>query len=279
MTDKQNRDNWPESDIFETEEEAMERAEALGCEGAHTVEDENGVISWMPCESEDAYVETADPMDTMGTGGETGVPTGGRRSDDATPETREIKGEIRVQTESGRPRKLVGYAAVFNSRYQVGQFDEQVAPGAFTRSLQEEADVRALVNHDPARVLGRTKSNTLRLSEDDTGLRFEIDLPDTQDARDIAELVKRGDMDQASFGFVSRTDSWSNDSEGRSVRELQDLDLFDVSIVAYPANDRTQVSARRKESCSCKTEPEATEPTPEASTETLRMRLSLIEKQ
>src|SRR5690349_20178291 len=102
-----------------------------------------------------------------------------------------------------KPGTLVGYAAVFNSQSaDLGGFKEVIAPGAFTRSLSDAVtDPRALVSHDPQRILGRVSAGTLRLAQDDHGLRFEIDVPDTTYGRDLLESVKRGDIRGASFGF------------------------------------------------------------------------------
>ncbi len=109
-------------------------------------------------------------------------------------------------------------------------------------------DVRCLFNHNPDAVLGRTKAGTLRLSEDRTGLYFDCDLPDTQAGRDVRESVTRGDVDQCSFGFVVQGQNWREEKDGgggtQAIRELTDVDLFDVSPVTYPAYPQTSVSAR-----------------------------------
>lgn len=128
-----------------------------------------------------------------------------------------------------------GYAARFNNISQnLGGFVERVAPGAFTKTLQE-ADVRGLFNHDPNMVLGRNRSSTLRLSEDDQGLRYEIDLPDTSVGRDVASLLQRGDISGSSFGFRVITDEWSETDSGFPLRTLQSVALRDVGPVTFPA--------------------------------------------
>jgi uncharacterized protein len=169
-------------------------------------------------------------------------------------ERRMISTEFRAVKVDGQPTKLEGYAAVFNQQSEdLGGFREIIKPGAFTRTLQAGADVRALFNHDPNFVLGRTKdggkTGTLSLSEDDTGLKFTVDMPDTQAARDLMTLVERGDVDQCSFGFVVRQQKWTaadpeNDVE--EIREILDCDLFDASVVTYPAYTQTSVEARAK---------------------------------
>jgi uncharacterized protein len=141
-------------------------------------------------------------------------------------------------------RRLEGYAAVFNSLSEpLGGFVERILPGAFSRSLREGADVRALVDHLPSNILGRTKSRTLRLSEDSKGLHFDIpELPNTNAGNDILESVKRGDVSQCSFGFVLKQERWVTGTP--RIRELIDVDLFDVSVVTYPAYEATSVSVR-----------------------------------
>lgn len=144
--------------------------------------------------------------------------------------------------------KIDGYAAVFNSlSEQLPGFREIILPGAFDRALKESHDVRALVNHDPNQIIGRTKSGTLKLSVDDKGLRAEID-PDMQDpdAAKTVRRIQRGDLDGMSFAFRTIKDRWRTE-DGGEVRELVDLELLDVSVVAYPAYTATQVSARALE--------------------------------
>lgn len=127
---------------------------------------------------------------------------------------------------------LRGYAAVFNSESEdFGGWRERIAPGAFAKDLAAGKDIRALIDHDSARVIGRTPK-TLRLAEDEKGLRVEIDLPDTTQARDLRASVERGDIDGMSFGFKVRKDRWE---EGGAVRVLIDVELFEISVVAFPA--------------------------------------------
>ena len=157
--------------------------------------------------------------------------------------------EVRDEGVAGSEQKMiVGYAARFEPEISedLGGFREVVMPGAFARSIAEGADVRALVDHDHSRVLGRTKSGTLRMWEDDRGLRVEIDPPSTSAARDLAESISRGDVTGMSFGFTTRRDSWRTD-DGEKVRELHDLDLFDISVVTFPAYPSTGAALRSLE--------------------------------
>ncbi len=149
-------------------------------------------------------------------------------------ERRTITNTFEVRSE-GDGTTIVGYAAVFNSLSQnLGGFVEQVSPGAFKKTIQE-ADVRALFNHDPNFVLGRNKAGTLRMAEDAHGLHYEVDLPNTTQARDLAESMGRGDISQSSFGFRVIRDSWGTTEENFPLRSLEEVALYDVSPVTYPA--------------------------------------------
>lgn len=164
------------------------------------------------------------------------------------------RGELRVVRSAGGTKagkQLVGYAAVYNKlSEELGGFREFIRPGAFTRCMQAGADVRALINHNPDLLIGRTRSGTLRLRDTVQALRVECDLPDTNWARDYAASIQRGDMSGMSFGFVTRSDDWSEqaiDGQRCLVRELVHVDLFDVSAVTYPAYPDTEVGLRSLE--------------------------------
>lgn len=162
-----------------------------------------------------------------------------------------------VRSAEGEATTIVGYAAVFNSLSEdLGGFREIIMPGAFDRALREAHDVRALWNHNADVVLGRTKSGTLALSVDAKGLRAEITPPDTRAAEDAVASIKRGDVDGMSFGFRTLTDNWRS-QDGEQIRELVDLELLDVSPVAYPAYPATQVSARALEQAKAAPRPPA----------------------
>ena len=140
-------------------------------------------------------------------------------------------------------RKLTGYAAVFNQETRISGSTEVIRPGAFNASLAGR-DVLALVDHDPARLIARTRSGTLRLEEDAKGLRFELDVPDTQEGRDILTLAERGDLGGMSFGFTvdKGGDHWSGQK-----RELRSVTLHEISIVhSWPAYQGTSVEPRSK---------------------------------
>lgn len=142
-------------------------------------------------------------------------------------------------------RTLVGYAAVFERLADIGGwFQEQIAPGAFTDAIK--GDIRALVDHDTGRVIGRTVSGTLRLAEDGTGLRVEIDVPDTTDGNDLWVLVERGDISGMSFGFRVTKETWDETGDV-PIRTIQALTLIEVSAVAFPAYDDTTIGLRSLE--------------------------------
>lgn len=151
--------------------------------------------------------------------------------------------ELRAAAGDGMPT-LVGYAAVFNSRTQLGWFDEEIAPGAFSQSLSEGDDVRALFNHDSGSVIGRRNAKTLRLVEDATGLRCEIDLPDTSTARDLVANINAGNIDGMSFGFRAREQEWIEREDEPELRRLVNVQLIEVSPVTFPAYADTSIAKR-----------------------------------
>jgi HK97 family phage prohead protease len=147
-----------------------------------------------------------------------------------------LAGAFRVEIR-GEKQVIEGHAAVFGQKAEIWGFTEEVVPGAFTGSIAKD-DIRALINHNPDLVLGRNKSGTLRLSEDAAGLLTEIEPPDTQPARDLLVLLKRGDISQMSFGFRTLDDVWST-VDGMPHRMLKRVQLFDVSPVTFPAYPQT----------------------------------------
>jgi hypothetical protein len=149
--------------------------------------------------------------------------------------------EVRAKSD----RVIEGYAAEFGAVSdpigESGGFLERIAPGAFSRAIKYGQDVRALFNHDPNMILGRTKSGTLKLSEDTRGLFFECNLPATSVAADLVHSIRRGDISGCSFSFSALKDEWPSENE----RILRDVDLFDVGPVTYPAySHSTTVAAR-----------------------------------
>jgi HK97 family phage prohead protease len=155
------------------------------------------------------------------------------------------KCEVRASADGST--KFTGYAAVFDSlSVDLGGFRERIRAGAFRNAIEAKQDVRLLINHDSNLILGRTISGTVTLREDETGLYVEADLPDTSYARDLTVSMRRGDISQMSFGFITRADEWNEkDPEtGLPIRELVAADLFDVSPVTYPAYPATTAEVR-----------------------------------
>ena len=151
--------------------------------------------------------------------------------------------DIEVRSEDDKP-KIKGHAAVFDKLSEdLGGFREKIAPGAFAKTIKK-SDIRALFNHDPNYVLGRNTAGTLILEEDEKGLAIEIDPPDTSFARDLMVSIGRRDITQMSFAFKTIKDSWENQDKKESIRTLEEVDLFDVSPVAYPAYPQTDVKVR-----------------------------------
>lgn len=164
-------------------------------------------------------------------------------------ERRTIPAEFRV--EGDEAPKIVGYAAKFDSdSEEMWGFVERIAKGAFSEALKS-SDVRALFNHDPNIILGRNRAGTLKLFEDDIGLRYEITPPDTQTAKDIIESIRRGDINQSSFAFSMRgsgIQEWEERPDGTTIRTIKRVaELFDVSPVTYPAYTDTESGLRTVE--------------------------------
>lgn len=154
---------------------------------------------------------------------------------------------LELRAIGGSTPKLEGYAAVFDRASEdLGGFVEYVRPGAFKRSLaSNRLDPMALVHHMPHLVLGRRSSGTLRLSEDSRGLHFEVDLPNTTTARDLAVSVERGDIRGASFAFTTADngDRWNVNGD-LVTRDLLDVDLHEITITPTPAYPDTEVAKR-----------------------------------
>ena len=146
--------------------------------------------------------------------------------------------------------KIVGHASVFDSWSEtlggIFPFKEIVRKGTFTETIKID-DIRALFNHDPNFVLGRNKAGTLELEEDEIGLRVVITPPDTSWANDLIKNLRRGDISQMSIGFIVLEDTWGT-QDGIDIREIKKVQLFDVSIVTYPAYTQTDVGVRAMES-------------------------------
>lgn len=137
-------------------------------------------------------------------------------------------------------RRVEGYAATFDHEADLGTFRERIAPGAFRSALA--GDILALLDHDAGKVLGRTRTGTLRLTEDARGLAFSLDVPDTHAGRDVLALAERGDLGGMSFGFriPDGGEAWAG-----NIRTLRTIDLREISVVsAWPAYEGTEIALR-----------------------------------
>ena len=156
---------------------------------------------------------------------------------------RSVVTEFTTRQDGDTPH-ISGYFAVFNSIYEIAPgMTESIAPGAFSRTLSN--DVRALINHDTTLVLGRTKAHTLELREDERGLWGDVAInPTDGDAMNLYERVKRGDVDQCSFGFVIINEETDFREDGSVHWTIKEVNLFEVSACTFPAYRETNISAR-----------------------------------
>lgn len=152
-----------------------------------------------------------------------------------------------ITREDSEQPTIEGYFAVFDSIYRIGEnMTESIQQGAFSSSLAN--DVRALTNHDTTLVLGRTKANTLELKEDEHGLWGKITVnPKDSEAMNLYERVKRGDVDQCSFGFDIRSERTDFSENGSVHWTIEDIDLYEVSCCTFPAYEETGIVARSNE--------------------------------
>lgn len=149
--------------------------------------------------------------------------------------------------EDGEELSIEGYFAVFNSNYEIWDgMSESIAPGAFTDTIS--GDIRALINHDTTFVLGRTKAHTLELRQDERGLWGRVTInPNDGDAMNLYERVKRGDVDQCSFGFDIVAEETDFRDDGSVHWTIKAVKLYEVSVCTFPAYEETAVVARQKE--------------------------------
>ncbi len=161
-----------------------------------------------------------------------------------TRQTRTVGTRFEVREAEGGNPHISGYFSVFDSNYEIAPgMSESIAPGAFSRTLGN--DIRALVNHDTTLVLGRNTAGTLELKEDSHGLWGDIQInPNDQDAMNLYERVRRGDVDQCSFGFEIVSEETEFRDDGSIHWRITEVNLFEVSVCTFPAYEATSVSAR-----------------------------------
>jgi uncharacterized protein len=150
--------------------------------------------------------------------------------------------EFRILGDGAESMRIDGHPAVFNRSADLGFFIERMAPGAFTRTIQED-DVRALINHDPNLLLARKGAGTMILSEDQQGLRTEVDVAPTSYGKDLLVNMRLKNINQGSIGFIARGQKVTK-QDGNWVRELTDVKLRDAGPVTFPAYNETDYSAR-----------------------------------
>jgi len=145
---------------------------------------------------------------------------------------------------------ISGYAAVFYNAEDRGSAfglwdgaEERIMPGAFSRAIAEKDDARALFNHESDKLLGRVSAGTLQLSEDSRGLHYSISLGNTTAAKDVREMISRGDLTGSSFSFKVTEEFWSED-EGTQIRNIKGVELFDVGPVTFPAYEASTANSR-----------------------------------
>lgn len=177
----------------------------------------------------------------------------------------------------GQNEKIVrGYAAVFNTKTVIGDFfEEQISRGAFARSLLEN-DIRACWNHNLDLPIGRTKNGSLRLHEDEHGLAFELDLPNTTTGNDAYELIRTGVVSGVSFGFSVRKESFEK-GENMPLRTLKDIDLFEISPCTFPSYQQTNVVARSLKNALAEKEAQWAKDAHESELEEIRRKIERIE--
>ena len=157
--------------------------------------------------------------------------------------------EVQLTRDANRP-SITGYASGFFDGTERTEFElfpgvrERVDPSAFDKTLSRGDDVRALFNHDPTQILGRSTSGTLRLRTDAIGLRYDVDLGESSIARDVAEHIQRRDVTGSSFAFLIREEDWETLESGVDIRTIKQADLFDVGPVTFPAYEGSSVELK-----------------------------------
>lgn len=164
-------------------------------------------------------------------------------------ERRFIKDRIRLVKRADGKQSIVGYGSVFYDGTPDTEFElwddlvERIMPGAFDRAIEEKDDARALFNHDPSRLLGRVSAGTLDLSVDKRGLFYSIAPGETTIHADVRQMIERGDLTGSSFGFFVTDQKWEKE-DGKDIRMILGVELFDVGPVTYPAYEGTTTGIR-----------------------------------
>ena len=174
-----------------------------------------------------------------------------------TMERRALTEPVEFRAADDGKSMVAGLAAVFNVETDIGgMFREKIAPGAFAKAIK--GDIRSLFDHNTSAILGRTKSGTLRLWEDERGLNYEVDLPDTQVGRDLRVSMDRGDIDGSSFAFRVTKQEWDENGEV-PLRTIQQVELYEVGPVTFPQYPEAEVALRSLEEVRARAEQEIKE--------------------
>lgn len=160
-----------------------------------------------------------------------------------------VSDKLEIRKTEDNKKIIEGYAIKWNRlSVEMGywwKFKERFVKGAFAEWLEGGNDVKALINHDTSKVVGRSKYNTLNLIEDDIGLRYEVELPNTTIGNDLHESVERGDIDGASVGFIMQVYKWDEESDP-PIRTVEKAELPEFSFTAFPAYEQTTADTRNK---------------------------------
>lgn len=170
-----------------------------------------------------------------------------KNNNSTAPERRSFAFEIRTDQREDGTRTVRGHGAIYDSLSEdLGGFREVIHRGAFDEAIGV-SDIRALINHDPNRILARTTSGTLKVGTDGRGLTYEFEAPDTSYARDLIVSMDRGDITQSSFAFTVAEQDWEEQEDGTYLRHIHRVErLYDVSPVTYPAYEEADVRVARR---------------------------------
>lgn len=157
-----------------------------------------------------------------------------------------IATDLETRTEENSNEKIIsGYINKFNTRSQYMGFYEEVAKGAFDKTLADGHNIYAMYNHNSDMILGSTRSGSLKLNVDNIGLHFELRInPNISYANDIAELIKAGDLEGCSFGFWVIDDEWTYTEDKVDLRIIKEIELIEVTITPFPAYLDSEASCR-----------------------------------
>lgn len=152
---------------------------------------------------------------------------------------------IEVRATDTGAKVIEGYITKFNTRSQYMGFFETVAPTAFDKTLADGHNIFAMYNHNDDKILGSTRTSSLVLTTDNIGLRFSLTInSNVSYANDTYEMVKSGDIDGCSFGFIMNEDDWTMQGDGTDLRTLLDITLVECTITPFPAYLDSQASCR-----------------------------------